>query len=48
MPAHAGGAGTRTVNDPRIMQRVIDPGVDGIVTDDPHLLVGGAIRNGPR
>ena len=48
MPAHADSAGTRTVNDPQIMQRVIDLGVDGIITDDPHLLVGVAIRNGLR
>ena len=28
------------------MQRVIDLGVDGIITDDPDLLVAVARRNG--
>jgi glycerophosphoryl diester phosphodiesterase len=37
-----------TVNDAAIMQRVIDLGVDGIITDDPDLLVAVAIRNGLR
>ncbi|GIJ79048.1 Glycerophosphoryl diester phosphodiesterase [Micromonospora phaseoli] len=37
-----------TVNDATVMQRVIDLGVDGIITDDPELLVGVAIRNGLR
>ncbi|MEV4710299.1 glycerophosphodiester phosphodiesterase family protein [Micromonospora sp. NPDC049374] len=37
-----------TVNDAAVMQRVIDLGVDGIITDDPGLLVGVAIRNGLR
>ncbi|NJP35298.1 hypothetical protein HCJ94_25830 [Micromonospora sp. HSS6-12] len=37
-----------TVNDARVMQRVIDLGVDGIITDDPDLLIGVAIRNGLR
>jgi glycerophosphoryl diester phosphodiesterase len=37
-----------TVDDPAIMQRVIDLGVDGIITDDPDLLIGVAIRNGLR
>ncbi|MFF5219373.1 glycerophosphodiester phosphodiesterase family protein [Micromonospora sp. NPDC000442] len=37
-----------TVNDAAVMQRVIDLGVDGIITDDPDLLVGVAIRNGLR
>ncbi len=37
-----------TVNDATVMQRVIDLGVDGIITDDPDLLVGVAIRNGLR
>jgi glycerophosphoryl diester phosphodiesterase len=37
-----------TVNDPTIMQRVIALGVDGIITDDPDLLVSVAIRNGLR
>jgi glycerophosphoryl diester phosphodiesterase len=29
-----------TVNDPRIMQRLVALGVDGIVTDRPDLAVG--------
>ncbi|MGN9809892.1 glycerophosphodiester phosphodiesterase family protein [Micromonospora sp. BQ11] len=37
-----------TVNDPAVMQRVVDLGVDGIITDDPDLLVQVAIRNGLR
>ncbi|PZF94078.1 glycerophosphodiester phosphodiesterase family protein [Micromonospora deserti] len=37
-----------TVNDAAVMQRVIDLGVDGVITDDPELLVGVAIRNGLR
>nr|MDT0659885.1 glycerophosphodiester phosphodiesterase family protein [Micromonospora sp. DSM 115978] len=37
-----------TVNDPVIMQRVIDLGVDGIITDDPDALITVAIRNGLR
>ncbi|SCG65727.1 Glycerophosphoryl diester phosphodiesterase [Micromonospora echinaurantiaca] len=37
-----------TVNDARVMQRVIDLGMDGIITDDPDLLVDVAIRNGLR
>jgi glycerophosphoryl diester phosphodiesterase len=37
-----------TVNDAATMQRVIDLGVDGIITDDPDLLVRVAIRNGLR
>ncbi|MDG4834481.1 glycerophosphodiester phosphodiesterase family protein [Solwaraspora sp. WMMD1047] len=37
-----------TVNDPVIMQRVIDLGVDGIITDDPDALIAVAIRNGLR
>ncbi|MEW2383915.1 glycerophosphodiester phosphodiesterase family protein [Micromonospora sp. NPDC047707] len=37
-----------TVNDATVMQRVIDLGVDGIITDDPDLLIGVAIRNGLR
>lgn len=37
-----------TVNDEATMQRVIDLGVDGLITDDPDLLVAVAIRNGLR
>ncbi|GAA4684411.1 hypothetical protein GCM10023263_20410 [Phytohabitans rumicis] len=37
-----------TVNDPAVMQRVIDLGVDGIITDDPDALVAVAIKNGLR
>jgi glycerophosphoryl diester phosphodiesterase len=37
-----------TVNDPAVMQRVIDLGVDGIITDDPDTLVTVAIKNGLR
>ncbi|BCB83487.1 hypothetical protein Psuf_008000 [Phytohabitans suffuscus] len=37
-----------TVNDPAVMQRVIDLGVDGIISDDPDALVAVAIRNGLR
>ncbi|MBQ1015588.1 hypothetical protein KBX53_32605, partial [Micromonospora sp. M51] len=37
-----------TVDDATVMQRVIDLGVDGIITDDPDLLVRVAIRNGLR
>ncbi|WP_245870672.1 glycerophosphodiester phosphodiesterase family protein [Asanoa hainanensis] len=37
-----------TVDDPAVMQRVIDLGVDGIVTDNPRLLIHVAIRNGLR
>ncbi|MEG3636843.1 glycerophosphodiester phosphodiesterase family protein [Micromonospora palythoicola] len=37
-----------TVNDATVMQRVIDLGVDGIITDDPDLLVAVAVRNGLR
>ncbi|MCM0673968.1 hypothetical protein NCC78_04510 [Micromonospora phytophila] len=37
-----------TVNDAAVMRRVIDLGVDGIVTDDPDPLVTVAIRNGLR
>ncbi|WP_422770223.1 glycerophosphodiester phosphodiesterase family protein [Plantactinospora sp. WMMC1484] len=37
-----------TVDDPQIMQRVIDLGVDGIITDYPERLVAVAIRNGLR
>ncbi|RQX03112.1 hypothetical protein DLJ58_30195 [Micromonospora arida] len=37
-----------TVDDATVMQRVIDLGVDGIITDDPGLLVSVAMRNGLR
>ena len=37
-----------TVDDAAVMRRVIDLGVDGIITDDPDLLVRVAIRNGLR
>ncbi|GAA3735773.1 hypothetical protein GCM10022225_18130 [Plantactinospora mayteni] len=37
-----------TVDDPAVMQRVIDLGVDGIITDYPERLVAVAIRNGLR
>ncbi|WP_406036528.1 glycerophosphodiester phosphodiesterase family protein [Micromonospora sp. NBC_00898] len=37
-----------TVDDPKVMQRVIDLGVDGIITDDPELLISVAVRNGLR
>jgi glycerophosphoryl diester phosphodiesterase len=37
-----------TVNNPATMQRVIDLGVDGIITDDPDALIAVAIRNGLR
>ena len=35
-----------TVDDPREMQRLIDVGVDGIMTDDPATLKRVAIENG--
>ncbi|MET8352267.1 MULTISPECIES: glycerophosphodiester phosphodiesterase family protein [unclassified Micromonospora] len=37
-----------TVDDPAIMQRVVDLGADGISTDNPDLLVSVVIRNGLR
>ena len=37
-----------TVDDPALMQRVIDLGVDGVITDNPRLLIEVAIRNGLR
>ena len=37
-----------TVDDPALMQRVIDLGVDGIITDDPDTLITVAVRNGLR
>ncbi|MFJ6196952.1 glycerophosphodiester phosphodiesterase family protein [Micromonospora sp. NPDC092111] len=37
-----------TVNDAAVLQRVIDLGVDGVISDDPELLVRVAVRNGLR
>jgi glycerophosphoryl diester phosphodiesterase len=37
-----------TINDAPTMRRVIDPGVDGIISDDPELLIEVAKRNGLR
>ncbi|WP_343076519.1 glycerophosphodiester phosphodiesterase family protein [Jiangella mangrovi] len=37
-----------TINDASIMQRLIDLGVDGIITDDPNLLIEVATLNGLR
>ena len=37
-----------TVDDPKVMQRVIDLGVDGIITDDLEPLISVAVRNGLR
>jgi glycerophosphoryl diester phosphodiesterase len=37
-----------TVNDEATMQRMIDVGVDGLISDDPDLLVEVAIRSGLR
>ena len=37
-----------TVNDAAIMQRVVDLGVDGIISDDPDLLISVLVRNGLR
>ncbi|WP_239575452.1 glycerophosphodiester phosphodiesterase family protein [Actinokineospora baliensis] len=37
-----------TVNDAPTLQRVIDLGVDGIISDDPDLLIAVAKRNGLR
>ena len=37
-----------TINDEATMQRVIDLGVDGVISDDPDLLVLVAKRNGLR
>jgi glycerophosphoryl diester phosphodiesterase len=36
------------IDDEPTMQRVIDLGVDGIISDDPDLLVAVAKRNGLR
>jgi glycerophosphoryl diester phosphodiesterase len=35
-----------TVNDERTLQRVIDLGVAGVISDDPDLLILVARRNG--
>jgi glycerophosphoryl diester phosphodiesterase len=37
-----------TINDAPTMQRVIDLGVDGIISDDHELLIEVAKRNGLR
>ena len=37
-----------TINDEPTMQRVIDLGVDGIISDDHELLIRVAKRNGLR
>ena len=37
-----------TVDDPAIMQRVVDLGVDGIISDDVDALILVAKRNGLR
>jgi glycerophosphoryl diester phosphodiesterase len=37
-----------TIDDPQLMQRVIDLGVDGIISDDPLTLIAVAKRNGLR
>jgi glycerophosphoryl diester phosphodiesterase len=37
-----------TIDDPQTMQRVIDLGVDGIITDDPIALIAVAKRDGLR
>jgi glycerophosphoryl diester phosphodiesterase len=37
-----------TINDEETMQRVIELGVDGIITDDHELLIEVARRNGLR
>ena len=37
-----------TINDEPTMQRVIDLGVDGIISDDHELLIEVAKRNGLR
>jgi glycerophosphoryl diester phosphodiesterase len=37
-----------TIDDPQLMQHVIDLGVDGIISDDPLALIDVAARNGLR
>jgi glycerophosphoryl diester phosphodiesterase len=37
-----------TIDDPQLMQHVIDLGVDGIISDDPLALIAVAKRNGLR
>jgi glycerophosphoryl diester phosphodiesterase len=37
-----------TIDDPQLMQHVIDLGVDGIISDDPLTLIDVAARNGLR
>jgi glycerophosphoryl diester phosphodiesterase len=45
--AHRGGL-AYTLDDPQLMQHVIDLGVDGIISDDPLTLIDVAKRNGLR
>ncbi|MFG1995662.1 glycerophosphodiester phosphodiesterase family protein [Actinoplanes sp. NPDC048988] len=40
--------GSHCADDPAVMRRVIDVGVDGISSDDPDRLIKMAIRNGLR
>ncbi len=37
-----------TLDDPAVIQRAIDLGVDGIISDTPELLIQIAVRNGLR